>query len=137
MSSGNWINGLFRWFWVCVIFGVILRLLNFRLSLAGGIELEIQTFPISSFPPAASLKTAPNRGGGKSLRLLHGRSLIVPTSCLGGSFSKKCCGRHRSGANTAKGPRRDGPLLEIPGLLRSKFTFYPFTGGPALPFSPS
>lgn len=98
----------FTGFWICVIFGAILCLLDLRLALAGGIEFEIQTFPISSFPPA--LKTAPSRGGWKGLGLFHGRSLIVPTSCFWASFSKKCCGRHRS----AKGARRDGSLLQIP-----------------------
>lgn len=123
LSSGNWIHGFFRWFWICVIFGVILCLLSLRLSLAGGIEFEILTFPIPSFPPAASLKTAPNRGGGKGLRLFHGRSHIVPASCLWGSFSKKCCGRHRSGANIAKGQEGTALSYKLPACCHLNSLF--------------
>lgn len=65
------------------------------------------------FSPSSITKEAPNRGGRKGLKLLHGRSLIVPTGSFRGSFSKKCCGRHRIGANTSKGPRMTRSLLQI------------------------
>lgn len=40
-------------------------------------------------------------------------------------------GRGSEGANSAKGPREDRSLLQIPHLLGSTFTFYRFTGVPA------
>lgn len=40
-------------------------------------------------------------------------------------------GTARDGANSAKGPRGDRSLLQIPHLLRYKFPFYRFTGVPA------
>lgn len=98
------------WLWVCVIFGGDSLLFGFHLL--EELNLKFGLFPSPLFPQQHHQRSSKQRGR-KGLKLLHGRSLVVPTGSFRGSFSKKCCDRHRIGANTSKGPRMTRSLLQI------------------------